>query len=145
MRLASNQGFCLSGFMDKQDSVERGLSLFGQPTSFGQAFPTVASLIVTVWIRQGGTLDDAPHEHHFSIGNPPGEYIRCSKTGCTNGGWCIGDVLREMVSKRETHRKAGGICSGRQRMNRSMFRECLTHFQANIELTYKPEGASNAA
>ena len=126
--------------MDKQDAVDRGLSLFGQPTTFRQAFPAVATLKATVWIRQGGPMDGAAQERHFTIGNPPGEYIHCPKIGCTNGGWCIGDVLREMVSKQETQRRAGGICSGRQRMNRSMFRECLTHFTSEIELTYKPEG-----
>ena len=125
--------------MDKQDALEKGLYLFGQPTTFDKAFPTIANLKATVWIRQGGPMDESPQERHFSIGNPPGEYIRCAKIGCTNGGWCIGDILRDMVAKKETHRKAGGICSGKQRMNRSMFRECLTHFMADIELSYKPE------
>ncbi len=130
--------------MDKQDSVERGLFLFGQPTTFDKAFPTIATLKATVWIRQGGGMDGNPQERHFATGNPPGEYIRCPKIGCTDGGWCIGDVLRDMVAKRETHRKAGGICSGKQRMNRSMFRECLTHFTSEIELTYKPDDKKDA-
>ncbi|HEY5297840.1 MAG TPA: hypothetical protein VIK59_07930 [Verrucomicrobiae bacterium] len=130
--------------MDKQDSVERGSSLFGQSMPFIQAFPMLASLKATVWIRTGGGMDENPQERHFALGNPPGEYIRCPKIGCTNGGWCIADVLRDMIAKRETHRKQGGICSGRQRMNRSMFRECLTHFMAEIELSYKREDTKNA-
>jgi hypothetical protein len=125
--------------MDKQDAVEKGLLLFGPPATFAKAFPTISDLKATVWIRQDGPMDGDPQQRHFSIGTPPGEYVRCPKMACTDGGWCIGDVLRDMVSKHETRRKAGGLCSGRQRMNRTMFRECLTQFTADIELTYKDD------
>jgi hypothetical protein len=130
--------------MDKQDAVDRGLFVFGESVSFSKAYPMVADLKVTVWIRTGGPMDGKPQERHFAIGNPPGEYIRCPKVGCTDGGWCIGDALRDMTDKRETHRKTGGICSGKQRMGRSTFRACLTHFTAEIELTYKPDEKKDA-
>ena len=123
--------------MDKQDKVERGLYVFGQPVPFKDAFPMLSDLRAHVQIRTGGPLDERPQERHFSLEYPPGEYVRCPKPGCTDGGWCIADVIREMVAKKETQRKSGGICTGRQRMGRSNFRECLTHFMADITIRYK--------
>ncbi len=125
--------------MDKQDRVERGLGIFERPVPFAQAFPAVAEMRITVAIRLGGPLDQKPQKRHFSVQNPPGEYVRCPRASCTDGGWCIGDVLREMVSKRETLHKTGGVCSGRQRMNRKEFRDCLADFEVEIHVTYKAE------
>lgn len=124
--------------LDKQDKVERGLYVFGQPIPFKQAFPTITDLYVTVEIRVGGQLDGNPEEMSYTLANPPGEYIRCPRHDCTDGGWCIGDRLREMVAKGETEKDVGGICTGQERMNRRDFRKCLTLFNAKIKLTYKP-------
>jgi hypothetical protein len=130
--------------MDKQDSVQKGLYLFGQPTTFSKAFPTVADFKITVWIRKGGREDGRPLRQPFTIDNPPGEFIRCPKSDCVNGGWCIGDILREMVSKNETYRKTGGTCTGKQRMNRSATRDCLTDFEADIELVFNSNTSKSA-
>lgn len=122
--------------MDRQDQVESGAYVFGQPTPFGKAFPSIKDLQIKVEIRKGGPMDSHPDVRYYSIQYPPGEYVRCNRSSCTDGGWSIGDVLREMVAKGETHRKAGGICTGQERMNRSSFRKCLTQFTADITLTY---------
>ena len=122
--------------MDKQDKVENGSYLFSQPTTFDKAFPSIKTLQIKVMIRKGGPMDGAPQTQYFSIQNPPGEYIRCVNSGCTDGGWRIGNVLRDMVEKKETSKTVTGICSGRERMNRSSFRKCLTQFSAEIKLSY---------
>lgn len=123
--------------MDNQDQVDKGMFVFGQPVPFKQAFPTLADMKATVRIRVGGGMDGNPQTRHFSLDNPPGEYVRCPRAGCTNGGWNIADAIREMVQKGETHRETGGICLGQERMNRRDFRKCLTHFEADIDLTFK--------
>jgi len=122
--------------MDRQDKVESGAFVFAQPTTFTKAFPTIKDLAVRVAIRKDGPMDGDPQTRFLTIQNPPGEYIRCSNSRCTDGGWCIGDVLRDMIAKGETSRKAGGICAGQERMNRSSFRKCLTHFSAEITISY---------
>lgn len=122
--------------MDRQDQVESGAHLFGQPTPFAKAFPTIKNLQIKVEIRTGGPMDSRPDIRYYTIQNPPGEYIRCPRARCTDGGWSIGDILREMVVKGETNRKAGGICAGQERMNRSSFRKCLTLFSAEISVEY---------
>lgn len=122
--------------MDKQDGIESGAYVFAQPTTFSDAYPSIKVLSIKVEIRKGGPMDGAPRVLHFSVQNPPGEYVWCTNPRCTDGGWCIGDVLREMVAKKETNKTSGGTCTGRERMNRSSFRECLTHFMAEITVSY---------
>jgi hypothetical protein len=125
--------------MNKRVANERGLSLFGQSMPFTQAFPSVEILKTTVWIRPHGRTEENPQERHFDLRRPPGEYISCPNSECTNGGWCIGDIIRQMIATREEHRLVDGVCNGRRRTNVSEFRACPTHFTAEIDLEYSPE------
>jgi hypothetical protein len=129
-----------TGEPKKKVAVERKMSLFGQSIAFAQAFPMLADLTATIWIRAHGSTEENPPERHFRFGNPPAEHIHCPKTGCTNGGWAIGDVVRDMIAKRETHRNVESRCNGRQWVVGPKYRDCVTHFTAEIELAYKPEG-----
>ena len=122
--------------MDRQDKVERGLNALGKPIAFSEAFPTIGALRIEVEIRKDGPMGPAD-TRYFGIDRPPGEYVRCPRSSCVDGGWCIADFLRDMVAKGETTRQTGGICSGQERMNRSNFRKCLTHYSADIEIGYK--------
>jgi hypothetical protein len=129
----------------KQVAVERKMSLFGQSIPFAQAFPMLAGLETTVWIRPHGRTEENPQEQHFGLRNPPGEHIHCPKKGCTNGGWRIGDVMRDMIARRETHQIVEGKCNGRQWVVGPKYRDCATHFTAEIVLAYKPEAVKVAA
>jgi hypothetical protein len=123
----------------KKVSVEKKMSLFGQSIPFTQAFPMVKSLTIKVQICPHGSTEENPQERHFKLSNPPPERLHCPKSGCTNGGWCLGDIMRDVIARRETHRKVEGKCSGRQWVVGPKYRECVTHFRAEIELAYKPE------
>jgi len=127
-----------AGEPKKKAPVEKKMSLFGQSIAFAQAFPMLADLKATIWVRPYGSTEENPPERHFGFGNPPAERIHCPKTGCTNGGWPIGDIVRDMIAKRETHRKVAGKCNGKQWVVGPKYRDCETHFSAEIELVYKP-------
>jgi len=133
-----------AGEPNKKVAVERRMSLFGQSIPFAQAFPMLAGLETTVWIRPFGRTEENSQERHFKLRNPPGEHIHCPKKGCTNGGWRIGDVLRDMIAKRETHRDVEGTCNGKQWVVGPKYRDCVTHFTAKIDLAYNPETAKVA-
>ena len=128
-----------AGGPKKKVAVERKMSLFGQSLAFAQAFPMLADLKATIWVRVHGSTEKHPPERHFSLGNPPAEHIHCPKTGCMNGGWPMGNVVRDMIAKRETHRKVADKCNGRLWMAGPKYRECATHFSAEIELAYEPD------
>jgi hypothetical protein len=123
----------------KKVPIEKKMSLFGQSIAFAQAFPMLADLKATIWTRVYGRTEQNPPERHFRLGNPPVEHIHCPKTGCTNGGWPIGNVVRDMIAKRETHRNVEAKCNGKQWVVGPKYRECVTHFTAEIDLAYKPE------
>jgi hypothetical protein len=89
-------------------------------------------------------MEEQPPELYFSLGDPPPDYINCPESGCTNGGWPIGDIIRDLIAKRGTHRHAEGKCTGRQWVVGPKYRDGATHFTAEIELAYKPEPAEVA-
>jgi hypothetical protein len=134
-----------AGEPNKKFTAERKMSLYGQSIPFAQAFPMLASMKTTIWTRPFGSLELNPQERHFALRNPPGEHIQCPKKGCTNGGWALGAVMRDMIAKRETHRKVEGKCNGRQWVVGPKYRDCVTHFTAEIDLVFKPETAKVAA
>ncbi len=105
----------------------------------------LADLKTTIWTRPFGPLEQNPQERHFKLRNPPGEHIQCPKKGCTNGGWALGKVVRDMIAGRETHQKVEARCNGRQWVVGPKFRDCVTHFTAEIHLVYKPEPEKAAA
>jgi len=127
-----------AGEPKKKVIVEKKMSLFGQSIAFAQAFPMLADLKAKVWVRVHGITEKNPPERNFSFDNPPAEHIHCPRTGCMNGGWPIGNIVREMIAKRETHRKVEGKCNGRQWVLGPKYRECATHFSAEIDLAYEP-------
>ena len=133
-----------TGEPKKNVSVEKRMSLFGQAVPFNQAFPMLADLKVKVWVRPYGSTEENPQERSFRLGNPPREHINCPKSGCTNGGWRIGDVMRDMIARRETHQKVEGKCQGKQWVVGPKYRDCVTHFSAEIELAYKLETVKGA-
>lgn len=126
--------------MSERLAIEKRMSLFGQAVPFTQAFPILAVLKATIWVRPFGSTEQNLRERHFRLNNPPGEHVTCSKTGCTNGGWRIGDIIRDMITKRETHRHVEGNCNGKQWVVGAKYRDCVTHFTAEIDLAYKSEG-----
>jgi len=128
----------------RKTSAEKEMSLFGQSIPFSQAFPMLADLSATVWIRPSGRREENPQERHFSLRNPPCEHINCPNSGCTNGGWPLGDIIRDMIAKREAHRHVEGKCHGREWMVGPKYQDCLTHFTGEIELAYKAEAAKDA-
>ncbi|HTB83193.1 MAG TPA: hypothetical protein VK742_06025 [Candidatus Sulfotelmatobacter sp.] len=128
-----------AGEPKKKVIVEKKMSLFGQSIAFAQAFPMLADLKATIWVRVHGSTEKNPPERHFSLGDPPAELIHCPRTGCMNGGWPLGNIVRDMIAKRETHRKVEGKCTGRQWVTGPAYRDCATHFSAEIELTYEPD------
>ena len=128
-----------AGEPKKKVIVEKKMSLFGQSIAFAQAFPMLADLKATIWVRVHGSTEKHPPERHFSLGNPPAEHIHCPRTGCMNGGWPIGKVVRDMIAKRETLRKVDGKCNGRRWVAGPTYRECATHFSAVIKLAYNPD------
>ena len=122
----------------KASDVFRGANLLlGRKVTFAEAFPEVANMTVQVTetiAGSGGT------PQRFGIGSV-GEYVDCTNPLCYNGGFRIGGVIRDMVSKRETSREGSDLCQGYEGSpkGRKNYGPCDRYFKWVISLQYAPE------
>jgi hypothetical protein len=116
------------------------LTFSSKKASFAEVFPTIASIDVKAEIDypdlQGHRLTD---KANFDASNLPGQFIDCPNPRCSAGGSPIGQLLSDMVSKKQTHRKADTRCLGHQGGSRSRrgCSPCNTHFDYRIDIVYK--------
>lgn len=113
--------------------------VFVQKTTFEKAFPQIKSISVEI-TESGNGLYQGQHTSNYS-GYDLSEYINCSNSICYNGGFSIGEVIREMVRKRETDKEGEAICQGHEGSpkGRRIYRKCLNEFSYNIHIDFVEE------
>jgi hypothetical protein len=118
--------------------------LFSQKGSFAEAFPQLeeAKVSLTESGYVGYTLDGSNKKKRTvsSKSGNLGEYINCSNPLCYNGGFSVGQSIREMISAAETHREDHAVCQGYEGSpkGRRRYRSCINFFTFTIDLTYGP-------
>jgi len=118
--------------------------IFSKKVSFNEAYPMIEDITVKVEEYNSFSLmpDNSrglyPHKRFYNITNPPGEFVNCSNTICYNGGFALGDILREMVSKKETVREDTAGCQGYEGSpkGRRRYRSCIHRFDYKIIIKY---------
>jgi hypothetical protein len=117
--------------------------IFGRKVSFAEAFPSIASVRVEVTESEvaGQPRRRVLDERSLS------EYVDCSNPVCYNGSFDIGDVIRRMVSEKETSRATRAMCQGYEGSpkGRKRFRSCLHSFEARVTVAYRPDQPSSGA
>ena len=118
--------------------------VFGKKGSFADVFPEIASLRVHA-VQRGDGVEKWNAEQVLTEANA-GEYLDCSNPVCFNGGVAIGQPIRYMVAKRETHLEELKTCQGNEASakGRKVYRKCLNHFNLTIDLTYRPTDESSS-
>ena len=113
--------------------------VFAKKSPFKEAYPEIDDLTIEVNKTSHHNYTESPLKHHFSIENPPGEYIDCDNPLCYNGGFSIGSVLRRMVSNKETQKEGSGSCQGYEGSpkGRRRYRSCLSVFRYKANIKYK--------
>jgi hypothetical protein len=112
---------------------KKGGLVFGREAPFDEAFPEIEN--VEARIEEFNSNWKSYFNKKRS--NPPSEHVECHNPLCQSGGFYIGEILRDMVLKRETHRKGTTMCAGRERMARRYFRPCSNNFKYEIMIEYK--------
>lgn len=104
------------------------------PGTFEQVFPQIE----TVLVRVRGTYQG--FSERFYDRHTLGEYIDCTNPLCWNGGFRVGDVLRQMVLSGETHHEDSAFCQGHEASpkGRRKYGECGEFFRFTIDISYKP-------
>lgn len=114
--------------------------VFATTSTFASTFPQIESAAVAVTHRESGLLRDAGEgANDWYTEKTLGEHVRCTNDLCYAGGFPIGNVLREMVSARETHREGRLLCRGNEGSpkGRRIYRKCLYGISYTIDLVYR--------
>ena len=124
------------GHRQKASDVYRQTEVaFGQKIPFADAFPEIEDVEVQVEetgvVRVMGTR--VYSKSHL------GEYIDCSNPVCYNGGFSIGDILREMVLKNARQSVASERCQGYEGSPKGRIRYhcCHNHFRIKVAVKYR--------
>ena len=76
------------------------------------------------------------------------EYLTpCDNSTCQGGGFPIHEIVRDMITKKESRREVPTIiCAGNEKMGRSQFRRCLHHAgPVQFEVEYEAPSSTPVA
>lgn len=134
-----------SKHLKASDIFEKSSPFLGTKTSsFAEAFPSIKSIEVSV--REDEDMMWKMGQGHTSIFTEStlrGEYYDCSGRSCFSGGICIGDIIRDMVRSKETHRETSKRCQGYEGSpkGRRKYRNCMHMFYVKVSIIYKDADA----
>jgi len=118
--------------------------VFSKKVPFEEAFPEIKNFWIEVQtLSEGSKFVD--YITTYTMGNKPGEYIDCRNPLCYNGGFSIGRILRNMVSKKQTNYEGSEYCQGYEGSpkGRVKYRSCCSRWKVKVNLEYKePEESS---
>jgi hypothetical protein len=115
-----------------QDKFLQTDHLLGPPVGFDQAFPEIESVQVDCTV--GGWFDTKQSRRYTKL--TIDEYVRCANPRCCDGGFRLGDVLREMSHSRETAREISLSCGGYEGAKRNR-EPCEQNLKGTAHITYR--------
>jgi hypothetical protein len=110
--------------------------------SFENAFPSIDDVTVELTETGAGRWNGVSRK----LGKPAlGEFIDCHNPLCYNGGFSVGQILREMISKNKTELETTRLCQDYERSpgGRRLCRPCVNHFDIQVRLKYKNEAEND--
>src|SRR4051812_34663164 len=82
--------------------------VFGQKVPFSEAFPEIET--ISVEIKESGTGVHDPSR--VRVYNAIGEHVNCSNPICYNGGFSIGEIVRQMTHNNQEFTETYELCQG---------------------------------
>jgi hypothetical protein len=112
-------------------------SVFGTKVPFREAFPEIADIVVEI-NETGEGLHGGVSKRKLGP-DSIGEFVNCSNPICYGGGFNLVDIIREMVSKKETEREDSRLCRGNEGSpkGRRIYRKCFNMFEIKINIKYR--------
>jgi hypothetical protein len=113
---------------------------FVKKVSFTETFPQIENVIVVVEEKgSGSSLRPSPLQYDK---NTLSEFIDCHNSSCYNGGFSIGDILRDMVKDKKTSIETVKFCQGYEGSPKGKRRRsCITQFNIKVEIQYVSDKA----
>ena len=111
---------------------------FSQKVKFEEAFPDIDDITVDVEEKGYGVYGES-NKRRYTRQYLPGEYVDCSNPSCYNGGFSIGQVLRDMVKNKQTDAEMSQICQGYEGSpkGKRRYRSCINSFTIKAHIVYK--------
>jgi len=127
-----------------QEIFDQTMPMFGSKVPFEVAFPHIEDIFVEVQ----ESLHATPVIRTLNLDKRTiSEFINCRDSRCYNGGFSIGNVVREMVRSGKTeHQTDLTTCQGGggpQRGRKKIHGSCYHFFKAKVTIKYK-EGSGTS-
>lgn len=122
------------------DVFRESKHVFGDGVPFEEAFPEIKEAKV-VCVQKGDGVREASAERVYTSPRI-GEFVDCSNPACYNGGFSVGQILRDMVRKKQTHLEDGRKCQGYEgslKGRRKYYRPCFNHWDITVDVVYHEE------
>ncbi len=134
--------------MDKRSRRQKASDVFresefvfvSKTDSFDKAFPEIEDIKVEVTESGEGTTQ-ANRERIYRKQTFPGEYTDCHNPMCYNGGFSIGEIIRDMIRNKQAELTTYKMCQGYEGSpkGRRRYRSCVNSFDINVTIKYKEE------
>jgi hypothetical protein len=124
--------------MKASDVFRETAYVFSKKVPFEEAFPEIKDFRIEVQtLSEGSKFVD--YISVYTMQNKPGEYIDCRNPLCYNGGFSIGQILREMVRKKQSDYEGSALCQGYEGSpkGRRQYRSCTSHWKVKVHVNYK--------
>ncbi|MBC7980298.1 MAG: hypothetical protein H7Y36_07020 [Armatimonadetes bacterium] len=120
-------------YPNAQDGIEKGSFVFGNKTTFREAYPQVVSLQVEITALPLGF--GKAETDLYTLDRPPGQVSPCPNPQCSEGGFDVGSFLYHLIRESKTEGVSGGGCVGEERLGRGR-RSCFYSFSAKAAIGY---------
>ena len=124
----------------KASDVHRDANyVFSQKKPFDEAFPEIADIRIEV-AESTDPIWGTPRARVYSRENGlPGEFVDCHNSSCYNGGFSVGQMIRDMLRDKKTEAETAAMCRGYEGSpkGRRRYRTCLTTFKVKIQIVYR--------
>ena len=126
---------------------DANLVFASKTNNFSEAFPKIKDFEIKVTEVGRGTsysIGDREKTATYNMNHAPGEYIDCSNSLCYNGGFSIGNILRNMQhDNQEEYEEEFIFCRGYEGSpkGRRRYGPCSNYFNVKAKVTYHPDPA----
>jgi hypothetical protein len=123
--------------MNASDVFNATHPVFGKKASFADTFPTIEELHVDV-LESGSGVRPGFHRRGYDSASAK-EFVNCSNSHCFNGGFNLGDILREVVKSGNTTSETDHYCQGYEGSpkGKKFYQTCDHSFRVKISARYK--------
>ena len=110
--------------------------MFASKVSFSEAFPQIKNIRVEVE-EDGEGIYELSRKRIYSKENM-GEFINCSNPQCYNGGFRIGDIIRNIVENKSGEHETDRYCQGYEGSpkGKKRYGSCFNKFNIKVQITY---------